>query len=67
MVNAPPCHGGDYGFDPRPSRFFFCRSVIMLSGLLLVVMCVVGYKLDKMDEKLNKIIKEFHSDNWSIK
>jgi hypothetical protein len=39
----------------------------MLSGLLLVVMCVVGYKLDKMDEKLNKIIKEFHSDNWSIK
>jgi len=39
----------------------------MLSGLLLVVMCVIGYKLDKMDEKLNIIIKELRIDGWAIK
>jgi hypothetical protein len=39
----------------------------MLSGLLLVVICIIGYKLDKMDEKMNIIIKELHNTGWMIK
>jgi hypothetical protein len=39
----------------------------MLSGLLLVAICIIAYKLDKMDEKLNVIIKELHIDGWSVR
>jgi len=37
------------------------------SVLLLITFGVIGYRLDKLEKKLDNIIKELRIDGWSIK
>ena len=37
VVNMPPCHGGDRGFESHLDRHFFCRCSLMVEHNLAKV------------------------------